>query len=214
MLTKKYEPEVLNYIRSYDVRRKPNSHRNRDANGTRQEVRRHDFVRSARSSSNPSPLSRTGRLRRTGDGGHPVWAEKVVKLPLPGGPEERPLTTDFPQKGPHDPAAHPAAAVGDAVRGVRSWRVHAQRPVLSCAGTGRPSPTRLMSRRFRLTVRGHVNQTLSLSLNDIVNGLPRVELAAVNQCSGNSRGYLRAAGRRGRNGRTARWATPNGWAFG
>jgi DMSO/TMAO reductase YedYZ molybdopterin-dependent catalytic subunit len=43
---------------------------------------------------------------------------------------------------------------------------------------------------FRLTVRGHVDKTLSLSLNDIVNGLPRVELMAVNQCSGNSRGYF------------------------
>ncbi len=31
---------------------------------------------------------------------------------------------------------------------------------------------------------------LSLSLMDIVNGLPRVELAAVNQCSGNSRGFF------------------------
>ena len=47
-----------------------------------------------------------------------------------------------------------------------------------------------MSASFSLTVRGHVNQTLSLSLNDILHGLPRVELAAVNQCSGNSRGFF------------------------
>ena len=38
-------------------------------------------------------------------------------------------------------------------------------------------------------MRGHVNQALSLSLHDIL-ALPRVELAAVNQCSGNSRGYF------------------------
>jgi DMSO/TMAO reductase YedYZ molybdopterin-dependent catalytic subunit len=32
-------------------------------------------------------------------------------------------------------------------------------------------------------VHGHVNQNLSLTLDDI-QALPRVELAAVNQCSG------------------------------
>jgi DMSO/TMAO reductase YedYZ molybdopterin-dependent catalytic subunit len=62
---------------------------------------------------------------------------------------------------------------------------------------------------FRLTVRGHVDKTLSLSLNDIVNGLPRVELAAVNQCSGNSRGYFlpRVAGAQWSNGAmgNAKW---------
>jgi DMSO/TMAO reductase YedYZ molybdopterin-dependent catalytic subunit len=42
---------------------------------------------------------------------------------------------------------------------------------------------------FKLTVHGHVNQTVSLSLNDILQ-LPRIELAAVNQCSGNSRGFF------------------------
>jgi DMSO/TMAO reductase YedYZ molybdopterin-dependent catalytic subunit len=44
--------------------------------------------------------------------------------------------------------------------------------------------------KFRVTVRGHVNQTLSLSLKDIISGLPRVELAAVSQCAGNSRIYM------------------------
>jgi len=42
---------------------------------------------------------------------------------------------------------------------------------------------------FRLTIRGHVNQTLSLSMADVLT-LPRVEMAAVNQCSGNSRGFF------------------------
>jgi DMSO/TMAO reductase YedYZ molybdopterin-dependent catalytic subunit len=43
---------------------------------------------------------------------------------------------------------------------------------------------------FRLTVRGHVNQTLSLSLDDLLHGMPRVELAAVSRCAGNSRIYM------------------------
>ena len=59
---------------------------------------------------------------------------------------------------------------------------------------------------FRLTVRGHVDKTLSLSLNDIVNGLPRVELVAVNPMFGQFARLFPAAGRRP-NGRTAPWAT-------
>src|SRR6476646_9516638 len=51
-------------------------------------------------------------------------------------------------------------------------------------------PTDVDIDKFTLTVRGHVNQTLSLSLNDILHGLPSVQLAAVNQCSGNSRGFF------------------------
>ena len=47
-----------------------------------------------------------------------------------------------------------------------------------------------MSPSSRLTVRGHVNQTLSLSLNDIFADCRSVELSAVNQCSGNSRGFF------------------------
>ena len=50
---------------------------------------------------------------------------------------------------------------------------------------------------------------LSLSLKDIVDGLPRVELAAVNQCSGNSRGFFqpRVAGAQWANGAmgNAKW---------
>jgi hypothetical protein len=38
-------------------------------------------------------------------------------------------------------------------------------------------------------VHGHVNQNLSLTLDDL-QALPGVELAAINQCSGNSRGYF------------------------
>jgi DMSO/TMAO reductase YedYZ molybdopterin-dependent catalytic subunit len=42
---------------------------------------------------------------------------------------------------------------------------------------------------FRLFVRGHVNEVLSLPIDDLLK-MPRVELAAVNQCSGNSRGFF------------------------
>ena len=42
---------------------------------------------------------------------------------------------------------------------------------------------------YRLTLRGHVNQTLSLSLPELLT-MPHVDVVAVNQCSGNSRGYF------------------------
>ena len=61
---------------------------------------------------------------------------------------------------------------------------------------------------FRLSVKGHVERELSLSLAEIL-AMPRIEIAAVNQCSGNSRGYFapRVAGGQWGNGAmgNARW---------
>ena len=61
---------------------------------------------------------------------------------------------------------------------------------------------------FRLQVHGHVNTTLSLSLRDLL-ALPAVDLIAVNQCSGNSRGFFqpRVPGAQWANGSmgNARW---------
>jgi DMSO/TMAO reductase YedYZ molybdopterin-dependent catalytic subunit len=119
----------------------------------------------------------------------PAWAEAIVKLPLPGGPEDRPLTTDFPQKGAmilqrsRPPLLETPFEVFD--RGVFTpndqFYVRWHWAVI---------PNAVDVETFRLAVRGHVDKTLSLSLKDIVDGLPRVELAAVNQCSGNSRGLF------------------------
>ncbi|MBV8092644.1 MAG: molybdopterin-dependent oxidoreductase [Acetobacteraceae bacterium] len=69
-------------------------------------------------------------------------------------------------------------------------------------------PTSIEVAKFRLIVHGQVETPLSLSLEEIV-GLPRVELAAVSQCSGNSRGYVlpRVAGAQWSNGAmgNAKW---------
>src|ERR1700676_5091068 len=117
-----------------------------------------------------------------------AWAESMTELPLPGGPGARPITTDFPQKGPmilqrtRPPLLETPFDVFD--KGVFTptdqFYVRWHWAVI---------PTDIDVGKFSLTVRGHVNQTLSLSLNDIL-GLPSVELAAVNQCSGNSRGFF------------------------
>jgi DMSO/TMAO reductase YedYZ molybdopterin-dependent catalytic subunit len=119
----------------------------------------------------------------------PAWAEKMVELPLPGAPRGRPLTTDFPQKGPmilqrtRPPLLETHFEVFD--RGVFTPN---DQFYVRWHWAGIPNAVDVET--FRLTVRGQVDKTLSLSLKDIVNGLPRVELAAVNQCSGNSRGYF------------------------
>ena len=71
-------------------------------------------------------------------------------------------------------------------------------------------PSSVDAGSFRLAVRGHVNRRLSLSLDDLVRTLPRTELAAVNQCSGNTRGDFlpRVPGAQWSNGAmgNAKWA--------
>jgi DMSO/TMAO reductase YedYZ molybdopterin-dependent catalytic subunit len=52
-------------------------------------------------------------------------------------------------------------------------------------------PTAIDPDTYRLTVVGAVKTPLSLSLNDLKTSGEQVELVAVNQCSGNSRGYFK-----------------------
>jgi DMSO/TMAO reductase YedYZ molybdopterin-dependent catalytic subunit len=118
-----------------------------------------------------------------------AWAETMIELPLPGGPGARAITTAFPQKGPmilqrtRPPLLETPFEVFD--KGVFTpndqFYVRWHWAVI---------PTDIEVGKFTLAVHGHVNQPLSLSLNDLLHGLPNVELAAVNQCSGNSRGFF------------------------
>jgi DMSO/TMAO reductase YedYZ molybdopterin-dependent catalytic subunit len=119
----------------------------------------------------------------------PVQAQKLIDLSLPGGPGERQITTAFPQKGPM------------ILQRTRPPLLETPFEVFD-KGTFTPNdqfyvrwhwaviPTDIDTKKFTLTVRGHVNQQLSLSLQDLLHGLPSVELPAVNQCSGNSRGFF------------------------
>jgi DMSO/TMAO reductase YedYZ molybdopterin-dependent catalytic subunit len=140
-----------------------------------------------------SMVTRRRLLAAAGVGGlallKPAWAEEMIDLPLPGGPGARQITTGFPQKGPmilqrtRPPLLETPFEVFD--KGVFTpndqFYVRWHWALI---------PTDIDVDKFTLTVRGHVNQTLSLSLNDILHGLPGVELSAVNQCSGNSRGFF------------------------
>jgi len=52
-----------------------------------------------------------------------------------------------------------------------------------------PPPTTVNLSTWRLTVGGHVEKPLELSFDDLQNRFPRASIVAVNQCSGNGRGY-------------------------
>jgi len=137
----------------------------------------------------------------------PAWADSFVDLDLPGGPNQRELTTDFPQKGSmilqrtRPPLLETPFEVFD--RGIFTpndqffvrwhWAV---------------IPEQVDVAAFKIAVRGHVNQPLSLSLADLL-GMPRVEVVAICQCSGNSRGFFqpRVSGAQWENGAmgNARW---------
>ena len=157
-------------------------------------------------------LTRRSLLAQAGIAGFalssiPSLAEEMVKLPLPSEPRERPITHDFPQKGSmilqraRPPLLETPMEVFD--RGVFTpndqFYVRWHWAVI---------PNSVDVNTFRLSVRGHVNQVLSLSIQDILR-MPRVDLAAVNQCSGNSRGFFlpRVAGAQWGNGAmgNAKW---------
>ncbi len=139
----------------------------------------------------------------------PSWAETMIDLPLPGGPGERSITTNFPEKGAmvlqrtRAPLLETPFDVFD--QGVFTpndrFYVRWHWPVI---------PVSVDAETFALKIGGHVNKQLSLSLKDLLKDFPRVELAAVNQCSGNSRGFFepRVAGGEWANGAmgNALWA--------
>jgi len=70
-------------------------------------------------------------------------------------------------------------------------------------------PTDINVASFRVRIHGHVRQPIELTLKQILHGFDPVEIAAVNQCSGNSRGFFapRVAGGEWGNGAmgNARW---------
>jgi DMSO/TMAO reductase YedYZ molybdopterin-dependent catalytic subunit len=115
-------------------------------------------------------------------------APRQVDLRLPGGPSLRPVTTAFPGKGPmilqrtNPPLLETPMPVFD-------------RDIITPADQfyvrwhWSDIPTSIDTAGYRLAVAGHVASPLALPLAALLR-LPRVEVVAVNQCSGNSRGYF------------------------
>src|SRR3977135_229754 len=119
----------------------------------------------------------------------PGWAQTMIDLPLPGGPEARRTRTACPRSGPmivHATLPPPLETPFE----VFDKGVFTPNDQFYVRWHWAVIPTDIDIGKFSLTVRGQVNQTLSLSLNDILRGLPSVQLSAVNQCSGNSRGLF------------------------
>jgi DMSO/TMAO reductase YedYZ molybdopterin-dependent catalytic subunit len=116
-------------------------------------------------------------------------AEETVDLRVAGGPSTRPITTTYPQKGrmilqrtsppwletPFEVFDHGVFTPND--QHYVSWH-------------WANFPNEINVDKLVLTVRGHVDRTLSLSAKDILHGFPRVEQAAVSQCAGNSRIFM------------------------
>ena len=132
---------------------------------------------------------------------------ETTNLGLNGAPSTRTLTTAFPQKGPmllqrtRPPLLETPFEVFD--QGVFTPN---DRFFVRWHWSAIPDTIDLAT--YRLAIRGHVNQPQSISMADIL-ALPRYEIAAVNQCSGNSRGLFqpRIAGGQWQNGAmgNAKW---------
>ncbi len=109
-------------------------------------------------------------------------------LPLAGPPRDRPLTKDFPQKGrmilqsTRPPVLETEMEVFDKAVITPNARFYVEwLPGFI------PSP--INTGTFRLAVHGNVARPLSLSLAD-VKAMPKVEITAVDQAAGNSRGLF------------------------
>jgi DMSO/TMAO reductase YedYZ molybdopterin-dependent catalytic subunit len=156
--------------------------------------------------------SRRTLLKRAGIAGlsllsSSALAEDVIDLKLPGGGGTRAMTKAFPDKGdmilqrtrpplletPFETFDKDIITPNDLFYVRWHWS---------------NIPSQVDADAFRLNVRGHVNTNLVLSLRDLL-ALPTVDIVAVNQCSGNSRGFFqpRVPGGQWSNGSmgNARW---------
>jgi sulfite dehydrogenase (cytochrome) subunit A len=141
-------------------------------------------------------MTRRGLIKRTGEAAlllaasglrsRSAHADASVSLPFENG--ERPLIA-YPQKRPlirlttRPPQLEtPFAVFDDGVftpNDAFFVRYHLAN-----------APPEIDPDTFRLTIKGKANTPLSLSLPDLENGFTPVEIAAVNQCSGNSQGLF------------------------
>jgi DMSO/TMAO reductase YedYZ molybdopterin-dependent catalytic subunit len=147
----------------------------------------------ARSSVPTGVLSRRSALRQIGLAGlslaaTPAWANEMVKLPACGRSARAVDRERLPAKGPHDPAANRPPLLETPME-VFDRGVFTPNDQFYVRWHWAVIPNSVDVNNFRLSVRGHVNEVLSLPIDDLLK-MPRVELAAVNQCSGNSRGFF------------------------
>lgn len=132
-------------------------------------------------------LAGVGGLGLLGAAGSPAGEREVVELPFANGRRE--LVSTFPQKGTmilqrtRPPLLETPFEVFD--RGVFTpndrfyvrWHLANVPTTVDCAD-------------FRLKVHGQVRRPMAFSMRELLHDFPVFEIAAVNQCSGNSRGFF------------------------
>ena len=146
-------------------------------------------------------LTGVGGLGLSGLLGAAAWSgtDESVVLPFVNG--DRNLVNNFPQKGAmvmqraRPPLLETPVEVFDQGIFTPNDRFYVRWHLANI-------PTVVDPRTFRLKVRGHVKQPISFTLDDLVRKFKPIEIAAVNQCSGNSRGFFapRVAGGQWANG--------------
>src|SRR4030081_3711852 len=154
-------------------------------------------------------LARAGGIGVTGLLGASAWeamAATLVELPMVNG--QRELVTNFPQKGAmllqrtRPPLLETPFEVFDQGVFTPNDRFYVRWHLANI-------PTSIDPATFRLVIRGHVNKTVKLSLDDLTRKFERLEIVAVNQCFGNGRGLFspRVPGGEWENGAmgNARW---------
>ncbi|RQZ85896.1 sulfide dehydrogenase [Burkholderia cenocepacia] len=111
----------------------------------------------------------------------------TIELPFENG--SRPLTSDLPQKSnvilqrTRPPLLETPFDVFDQGVFTPNDRFYVRWHLANIPNSIDPAT-------YRVAVHGAVKRTLSLSLDDLMRRFPRYEIAAVNQCSGNSRGFF------------------------
>jgi DMSO/TMAO reductase YedYZ molybdopterin-dependent catalytic subunit len=149
-----------------------------------------------RSIANSASLSRRNFLAGAGGLGvagllgaasWPARASGLIELPFANGRRE--LVTNFPQKGAmilqrtRPPLLETPFEVFDQGVFTPNDRFYVRWHLANI-------PTAIDPADFRLKVRGHVRQPISLTMHDLLHDFQPFEIAAVNQCSGNSRGLF------------------------
>ena len=146
-------------------------------------------------------LSGVGGLSLTGLLGSSAWSGTEESLVFPFVNGRRDLVETFPQKGAmvlqrtRPPLLETPFEVFDQGVFTPNDRFYVRWHLANI-------PTVVDPATFRLKIRGHVRQPVSFTLDDLVRKFEPIEIAAVNQCSGNSRGFFapRVAGGQWANG--------------
>jgi DMSO/TMAO reductase YedYZ molybdopterin-dependent catalytic subunit len=136
----------------------------------------------------PPPDSTAAEPEAAAEAAAPAPEPTAATLPLAGPPRDRPLTKGFPQKGrmilqsTRPPVLETEMEVFDKSVITPNDRFYVEWH----SGT---VPTAINTLFYRLTVRGNVAKPLSLSLADL-KAMKKVEITAIDQAAGNSRGLF------------------------